>query len=55
MNKNKPLVPKKEDWKDIDEIQEKPERDSFSVFVIICCIITLISSIIHELILLSVK
>lgn len=55
MSKNKPITPKKEDWKSTDEIYEQPKRDSFSVFVIICCIITLISSIVHELILWSVK
>jgi hypothetical protein len=54
MNKNKPLAPKKEEWnKDTDEFQGKQEhqRDSFAVFVVICCIITVISSLINEAIL----
>jgi hypothetical protein len=54
MNKNKPIAPKKEEWnKDTDEFQGKQEqqRDSFAVFVVICCIITVISSLINEAIL----
>jgi len=48
MSKNKPQVPRKEEWQGKTE-QQIQDSNSFTAFAIICLLATLVVSIVHEI------